>query len=188
MKPDNPDGHNIPIFHTYIGGCPRKHLMIFLNQYNNIAFSQALLLKQFPLSLSEPAKYWLYTFPCYSIANWDIMDNRFSWTFYPPLPINLDARTWEEGVSNEALMMPFQTPLEASAYDLINVILDLNPLPDMWPWNLFLVTVSPLKYGLPIFVIYPGHTDPLKHLRRFKRQCWATAESDAVLLNNFHCP
>lgn len=39
------------------------------------------------------------------------------------------------------------------------------------------ITPFQSEYHLPKIVIYRGHTDPLQHLRRFKRQCQVMAES-----------
>lgn len=86
-------------------------------------------------------------------------------------------------------MLPLQTPQEMDVDELLNAVLDLKPIPDMRPRNLFpeevCFTPFPPGYRFPTFVIYRGHTDPLKYHRRFVRQCGATAENDALLLKRF---
>lgn len=71
--------------------------MRFLAQCANTVFSQPLLLKQFPLSLSATTELRLFTLPRHSITDWDMMVNMFYRRFYVPQPIHLDARTWEGG-------------------------------------------------------------------------------------------
>lgn len=119
----------------------------------------------------------------------DTMANRLYRILYTPQSVHLDTRTWDEGASNEAVMLPLQTPPEISAVELINVILDLKSLPAIRPRNLFpeevYITYFPPGYHFPMFVIYRGHNDPLKHLRRFICQCRATTESNALPLNQF---
>lgn len=58
--------------------------MRFLSQCLNTLLSQALLLKQFLLYLSEAAKHWFYTLRQHLIADWDTMTNRFYRTVYTP--------------------------------------------------------------------------------------------------------
>lgn len=111
--------------------------MTLLTQCGNTVFSQTLLLKQFPFCLNGSTEHWYYTLPRHSIANWDDIANRFYRTFYTPQLVHLDARTRDEGASNEAVMLPLQTPPGINADVLINVVLDLKPLPAMRPRNLF---------------------------------------------------
>lgn len=110
------------------------------------------------LSLNGSAEHWYYTLPRHSIADWDIMANRFYRTFFTPQPIHLDARTWDEGASNEAVMLSLQTPQEMDVDEILNA--DLKPFPDMRPRDLFLEEVyfTPflLGYRFLTFVIYRG--------------------------------
>lgn len=82
-----------------------------------------------------------------------------------------------------------QTPQEMDVDEILNAVLDLEPFPDMRPRELFAeevyFTPFPSRYRFPTFIIYHGHTNPLKHLRRFVRQCGATAQNDALLLKQF---
>lgn len=75
------------------------------------SFSQALLLKQFPLSLSVTAEYWFYMLLRYSIVDWDVIAKRLYRTFYTPQHIHLDARVWDEGIGNEAMLFPFKSSI-----------------------------------------------------------------------------
>lgn len=56
-------------------------------------------------------------------------------------------------MGNEAVLLPFQTPLGGSKYDLSNALHDLGPLLSMRPRNLHLeevyITPFPLEYHLP---------------------------------------
>lgn len=56
--------------------------MIDFGPMRQIVFSQALLRKEFPLSLTETTKF--YTLPQHLIADWDVMANRFYQTLYTP--------------------------------------------------------------------------------------------------------
>lgn len=60
------------------------------------------------------------------------MANRFYRTIYMPQFIHLDVRMRNEGMNNEAVLLPFQTPPRASIDDLINALFDLKPLSSMW--------------------------------------------------------
>lgn len=64
--------------------------MRLLAQYGNTVFSQAFMVKQFPLSLRAVAEHWFFTLPQHSVAEWDM---RFYCTFYTPQLIHLDVRT-----------------------------------------------------------------------------------------------
>lgn len=54
------------------------------------------------------------------------MANKFYQTFYTPQSIHLHATTCDEGTSNKAVLLLFQTQLGASVDNLINVLLDLK--------------------------------------------------------------
>lgn len=96
-------------------------------------------------------------------------------------PIQFDARTWNEGMGNEAMLSLYQTPLRGSTDYLIKAILQLKPFPSMWLRNLDLGGdihhPFPTEYRLLTFLIYRGH--------RFKWQCGAIAENDALLLQQY---
>lgn len=47
------------------------------------------------------------------------------------------------------------------------------------------ITPFPPEYRLQTFEIFRRHNDPLQHLRRFKWQCWATIENNALRLKQF---
>ncbi|CAL5330193.1 unnamed protein product [Camellia sinensis] len=66
-----------PRFPLYNGvGCPRRHLVRFLAQCGNTVKSQALLLRQFVLSLEGWAADWYFSLPPNSIPDWDTMANQ----------------------------------------------------------------------------------------------------------------
>lgn len=73
---------------------------------------------------------------------------------------------------------------------MINALLDFTTTPiheakkHIIPEEVY-ITLFLLEYRLLMFVIYRGHTDHLQHLWRFKQQCRATIESDALLLKQF---
>lgn len=72
-------------------------------------------------------------------------------------------------------MLPFQPLTGATLNDLINGLLQLQPLPHWCPLNLQPkeVYITPFfeGYPLPTFVSYRGCTDPFKYLRRSKCNC-----------------
>lgn len=143
--------------------------------------------KTVPPLFEGSAEHWYYTLPRHSITDWDTMANRFYRTFYTTQPLHLDARTWDEGARGGHVTL--QTPQEMDVNAILNAVLDLEPFPDMRPRELFAeevyFTPFPSRYRFPTFIIYHGHTNPLKHLRRFVRQCGATAQNDALLLKQF---
>ncbi|CAL5425633.1 unnamed protein product [Camellia sinensis] len=84
-------GYAVPHFSLYNGtGCPRRHLVRFLAQCGNTVKSQALLLRQFVLSLEGWAVDWYFSLPPNSIPDWDTMADRFYRTFYKPWPIEIE--------------------------------------------------------------------------------------------------
>ncbi|KAG8367735.1 hypothetical protein BUALT_Bualt16G0103800 [Buddleja alternifolia] len=92
-----PPGYVIPNFFPYRGaGCPRKHLVLFLASCGNSAESQALLLRQFPLSLEHIALEWYLHLLPNSISDWDILADKFYRTFYIPPPLQEIFNDWEE--------------------------------------------------------------------------------------------
>lgn len=158
------EGYNILEFHHYNReGCPRRHLIRFLVQCNNLVFSHALLQKQFPLSLSGAAEYWLYTLRWSSIANRDVA-KRFYQTFYMCQPIRPDTRVWDEGMGNEAMLLAFQTPQGESPDNMINNLLNLKPFSSMRLRNLHpkRVYIAPFlpAYRLPKFIFTGGIPAP----------------------------
>lgn len=72
---------------------------------------------------------------------------------------------------------------------LIKGLLQLQLLPYWGPINLHPkeVYITPCfgGYLLPTFVRYKEHTDPLKHLRRFKHQCGIATNNNTRLLKQF---
>ncbi|KAG8362650.1 hypothetical protein BUALT_BualtUnG0054700 [Buddleja alternifolia] len=92
-----PSGYVIPNFFPYRGaGCPRKHLVLFLASCGNSAESQALLLRQFPLSLEHIALEWYLHLLPNSISDWDTLADKFYRTFYIPSPLQEIFNDWEE--------------------------------------------------------------------------------------------
>ena len=77
-------------------GCPREHLNYFSARCGNSATNQALLLKQFPLSLKGNALEWYMAIPPRSVADWDTMATTFFWAYYRPFPgIRRRFLSWE---------------------------------------------------------------------------------------------
>ncbi|KAG8376466.1 hypothetical protein BUALT_Bualt09G0066400 [Buddleja alternifolia] len=92
-----PSGYVIPNFFPYRGaGCPRKHLVLFLASCGNSAESQALLLRQFPLSLEHIVLEWYLHLLPNSISDWDTLADKFYRTFYIPSPLQEIFNDWEE--------------------------------------------------------------------------------------------
>jgi len=54
----------------------------FTARCGNSATNQALLLKQFPLSLKGNALEWYMAIPPRSVADWDTMATTFFWAYY----------------------------------------------------------------------------------------------------------
>ncbi|KAG5565468.1 hypothetical protein RHGRI_001378 [Rhododendron griersonianum] len=87
-------GYSIPQFPLYNGvRCPRRHLVHFLALCGNTIRSQALLLRQFVLSLGGWAADWYFSLLPNSIPDWDTMAERFYRRFYTPWPMELEM--WE---------------------------------------------------------------------------------------------
>ena len=82
--------HNIQ-FHGFPSEKPNAHLASFIEVYNTIKYNgvteEALILRLFPLSLSDRAKHWLTSQPPDSITSWNDLVQKFLTKFFPPSKI-----------------------------------------------------------------------------------------------------
>nr|CAD1835584.1 unnamed protein product [Ananas comosus var. bracteatus] len=77
-----PDGYIVPKFRTFYGiGNPDQHLAYFRATCGNTGGNSALLLRQFPQSLSGVAFEWYYSLDDESITTWDDMEEAFRTKF-----------------------------------------------------------------------------------------------------------
>lgn len=81
-----PKGYIVPKFKSFSGEGikgfnPDQHLAHFMASCGNTASSEALLLRQFPQSLSGPAFEWYYSLENGSIRTWDDLCDRFRASF-----------------------------------------------------------------------------------------------------------
>nr|CAD1840639.1 unnamed protein product [Ananas comosus var. bracteatus] len=77
-----PDGYIVPKFKTFYGiGNPDQHLAHFRATCGNTRGNSALLLRQFPQSLSGVAFEWYYSLDDESITTWDEMEEAFRTKF-----------------------------------------------------------------------------------------------------------
>ncbi|KAF7149768.1 hypothetical protein RHSIM_Rhsim02G0166900 [Rhododendron simsii] len=117
-----PRGYSIPHFPLYNGvGCPRCHLVHFLAPCGNTIRSQALLLRQFVLSLGGWAADWYFSLPPNSILDWDTMAERFYRRFYTPWPMELEM--WEP-LPDESVSFQTYELLEGTAEQKLESALD----------------------------------------------------------------
>nr|CAD1833640.1 unnamed protein product [Ananas comosus var. bracteatus] len=73
-----PDGYIVPKFKTFYGlGNPDQHLAHFRASCGNTGGNSALLLRQFPQSLSGVAFEWYYSLEDESITTWDDVEEAF---------------------------------------------------------------------------------------------------------------
>ncbi|KAH7836484.1 hypothetical protein Vadar_001965 [Vaccinium darrowii] len=180
-----PRGYSIPHFPLYNGvGCPRRHLVHFLALCGNTIRSQALLLRQFVLSLEGWAADWYFSLPPNSIPDWDTMAERFYRRFYMPQPMEFEM--WEpyENISFQAYEL-----LEGTAEEKLEAASNQRDMGGFRPRGLFPSWVEqtpfPLGYNLPNFSIYERHGDPEKHIKLFLRQCGRTTQNQALCLRQF---
>ncbi|KAG8369438.1 hypothetical protein BUALT_Bualt14G0013700 [Buddleja alternifolia] len=182
-----PFGYVIPNFFPYRGGgCPRKHLVLFLASCGNSAESQALLLRQFPLSLEHIALEWYLHLLPNSISDWDTLADKFYRTFYIPSPLQEIFNDWEEpdnvSVENYYLMGD-------SIEDEVETALELKEMATFMPRGINPPEVMeiqfPEAYKLPNFVKYKGYGSAQEHIKCFLTQCGVTAQSSALCLRQF---
>nr|CAD1838499.1 unnamed protein product [Ananas comosus var. bracteatus] len=77
-----PDGYIVPKFKTFYGiGNPNQHLAHFKATCGNTGGNSALLLRQFPQSLSGVAFEWYYSLEDEFITTWDNMEEAFRTKF-----------------------------------------------------------------------------------------------------------
>nr|CAD1837558.1 unnamed protein product [Ananas comosus var. bracteatus] len=73
-----PDGYIVPKFKTFYGlGNPDQHLAHFRASCGNTGGNSALLLRQFPQSLSGVAFKWYYSLEDESMTTWDDIEETF---------------------------------------------------------------------------------------------------------------
>ena len=82
--------------YSTIKGALYGRVLFFTARCGNSATNQALLLKQFPLSLKGNALEWYMAIPPRSVADWDTMATTFFWAYYRPFPgIRRRFLSWE---------------------------------------------------------------------------------------------
>ena len=140
----------------------------FFARCGNTVKSQALLLRQFILSLVGWATDWYFSLPANSIPDWDIMADRFYRTFYKPWPIEIEMPEHLDGEGTSSQTYDF---IEGTIEEKIETAFDLREMGSYRPRDLFPLWVkqTPFSegYELPNVVLYEGYGDPQKHISIF---------------------